>query len=311
MKKLLFPLMFVCALASCTKQETKTDTLKIAVPSGAPSLSLLDIMYDEASRNTVDILNDSSVIKSSFLNDTYDLIVAPANIGAQMYNSAENYYMLAGLTFGNLYLVSKTEFNSVSDLTNFNFISFGKDTITDMISSYILNKNNITLNTSYLSSTADTKTAFISSNNACEVYLIADPIYSVVKSNFESNSKPFYSVSLTSEWKKSANTDGFLQAALFVKKDTYENNLDLVNSYLDKIEKSINNLNNESNISTTNQKIKELNIFDFSDEVMKSAIKGSNTRYVSGKDSKEIFEATYSLNLNLIGGKLPDEEFYK
>lgn len=309
MKKLLFPLIFVLTLISCNKKENNQDYLSIAVPAGAPSLSVLDLMYDN--EYSIDVLNDSAVIKSSFLNESYDMIVAPANLGAQVYNANKNYYMLAGLTFGNLYLVSKTKFNTISDLSSFNFISFGKGTITDLVSSYVLNKNNLTLSTSYLSSTSDTKTGFISSTNENEVYLIADPIYSQVKSNFKTNSKSFYSISLTEEWNKCTNTQGFLQAALFVKKKTYLEKEELVNNYVDKIKESITNLNNESNISITNQKIKDLNIFYFSDEVMIDAIKGSNIRYLSGLESKEIFEKTYSTNLSLIGGKLPDEEFYK
>lgn len=309
MKKILFPLLFVITLASCNKQENKTETLTLASPNGAPSLSMLDLMYEN--KDSVDILNDSQVIKASMLNESYDLIIAPANLGAQMYNASSNYYMVAGLTFGNLYLVSKTQFNTISDLSNFNFISFGKGTITDLVSSYVLEENNLNLNTSYLSSTSDTKAAFISSTESNEVYLLADPIYSVLKSSFNENSKPFYSISLTSKWNELTQVDGFLQAALFVKKDTYQKRLDLVNSYLDKIEESINNLNNEKNISLTNQKIKDLNIFDFSDEVMLNAIKGSNIRYLSGLESRMIFETTYSKNLGLIGGKLPDEEFYK
>lgn len=309
MKKVLFPLMFVITIASCNKQDNKIDTLTLASPNGAPSLSILDLMYEN--KDSVDILNDSQVIKASMLNESYDLIVAPANLGAQMYNAYGNYYMVAGLTFGNLYLVSKTEFNTIKDLSGFNFISFGKGTITDLVSSYVLEENNLRLNTTYLSSTSDTKTAFISSTESNEVYLVADPIYSTLKSNFLENSKPFYSISLTSEWNKITQVDGFLQAALFVKKDTYQNKLGLVKSYLEKIEESINNLNNEKNISNTNQKIKDLNIFTFSDEVMMNAIKGSNIRYLSGIESRTIFETTYSKNLSLIGGKLPDEEFYK
>ncbi len=309
MKKVLFPLIFVITLLSCKREEAKIDTLKIASPNGAPSLSMLDLMYED--KDSVDILNDSETIKASLLNESYDLIVAPANLGAQMYNVSSNYYMVAGLTFGNLYLVSKTEFNTISDLSNFNFISFGKGTITDLVSSYVLEENNLALNTSYLSSTSDSKAAFISSTESNEVYLVADPIYSALKSNFIDNSKPFYSISLTSEWNKITQVDGFLQAALFVKKDTYEKRLDLVNGYLEKIEESINNLNDEKNINLTNQKIKDLNIFSFSDGVMMNAIKGSNIRYLTGLESRTIFETTYSKNLKLIGGKLPDEEFYK
>lgn len=311
--KLLVILLFVFILTSCTNK-TKDETLSVALPSGAPSLSSIYITKEEKDGNNktkTDILNDSSVIKASLINETYDLIVAPANLGAQIYNQNKSYYMLSGITFGNLYLVSKDEIRSLSDLNNYNFISFGKGSITDSVSTYILKENNITTNISYLTSAADTKTSFVSSNKEKEVYLLAEPLFSALKDNFTKSNKPFYYISIQEEWKKLTNLDGFLQAALFVKKDTYLNKRDLVDDYLKRLEESINNINNKDLISKNNKIIKDLGYFNFTDEVMYSATIGSNIKFITKDNLKEIFNKTYSLNLSLIGGRIPDEEFFK
>jgi hypothetical protein len=47
------------------------------------------------------------------------------------------------------------------------------------------------------------------------------------------------------------------------------------------------------------------------EKVLQSAIPGCNIKYVKASELKEMFEATYNLNLALIGGKLPDEGFYQ
>ncbi len=311
--KVLVILLFVCILISC-KSKTNDETLSVAFPSGAPSLSSIYISKEEKDGNNktkTDILNDSSVIKASLINETYDLIVAPANLGAQIYNQNKSYYMISGITFGNLYLVSKDEIESVSDLNNYNFISFGKGSITDLVSSYILKENNITTNTSYLTSAADTKTNFLSSNKEQEVYLLAEPLFSALKDNYTKNNKPFHYISVEEEWKKLTDLEGFLQAALFVKKDTYLNKRDLVDDYLKRLEESINNINNKDLIGKNNKMIKDLGYFNFTDDVMYSAIIGSNIKFITKDNLKEIFEKTYYLNLSLIGGKIPNEEFFK
>jgi hypothetical protein len=57
--------------------------------------------------------------------------------------------------------------------------------------------------------------------------------------------------------------------------------------------------------------LKELEYFDLPEKVLQSAIPGCNIKYVKASELKEMFEATYNLNLALIGGKLPDEGFYQ
>ena len=301
-------IIFILFLSSCGKNDDKT--LKIATPTGAPSLAQLDISYDvykeKEKRFEISILSGPDEIKASFLEGRYDLIYAPINIGAQIYNANKEYRLVSGITFGNLYFVSKDKIESIYDLTDKDIILFGKNTINDLIASYILTYNEIkTKSINYVSDVQASKARLIESNNN-EVYLIADPIKSVIESTLDvsilSIQDLFYDIK---------NISGFAQAGLFVKHSSYVSNTNLINEYIKLVKESINSLNNEENITKTNNMIKELKYFNYSDEIMIDAIKGSNIRFVEGLNMKNIVENTYNLNLKLLGGKLPDEDFYK
>ncbi len=301
-------IIFILFLSSCGKNDDKT--LKIATPTGAPSLAQLDISYDvykeKEKRFEISILSGPDEIKASFLEGRYDLIYAPINIGAQIYNANKEYRLVSGITFGNLYFVSKDKIESINDLTDKDIILFGKNTINDLIASYILTYNEIkTKSINYVSDVQASKARLIESNNN-EVYLIADPIKSVIESTLDvsilSIQDLFYDIK---------NISGFAQAGLFVKHSSYVSNTNLINEYIKLVKESINSLNNEENITKTNNMIKELKYFNYSDEIMIDAIKGSNIRFVEGLNMKNIVENTYNLNLKLLGGKLPDEDFYK
>jgi hypothetical protein len=301
-------IIFILFLSSCKKSDDKL--LKIATPTGAPMLAQLDISYDvykeKEKRFETSILSGPDEIKASFLEGRYDLIYAPINIGAQIYNANQSYRLLAGITFGNLYFVSKDKIDDIHDLDNKDIILFGKNTINDLIATYIINSNDIKPKTiSYVSDVQAIKANLIESNNN-EVYLIADPIKSVVESSINISV-----LSIQDLFNDLKNISGFAQAGLFVKYSSYTSNTDLINDYINLLKESINSLNKEENIIETNNKIKELKYFNFSDKVMLDAIIGSNIRFVEGKNMKNIVENTYNLNLKLLGGKLPDEYFYK
>jgi hypothetical protein len=301
-------IIFILFLSSCKKSDDKL--LKIATPTGAPMLAQLDISYDvykeKEKRFETSILSGPDEIKASFLEGRYDLIYAPINIGAQIYNANQSYRLLAGITFGNLYFVSKDKIDDIHDLDNKDIILFGKNTINDLIATYIINSNDIKPKTiSYVSDVQAIKANLIESNNN-EVYLIADPIKSVVESSINISV-----LSIQDLFNDLKNISGFAQAGLFVKYSSYTSNTNLINDYINLLKESINSLNKEENIIETNNKIKELKYFNFSDKVMLDAIIGSNIRFVEGKNMKNTVQNTYNLNLKLLGGKLPDEYFYK
>ena len=306
MKKLftILLLLFLLTITSCTS--VSNDTISIASPLGAPSLATLDIAYksrfEADSKYKFDTLSNTTDVKAAFLSSSYDFIVAPVNIGAQIYNTNQSYKLVAGLTFGNLYFVSKTKIESINDFRDKNIYLFGKNTINDIVTLSVLNKYNVEANINYNDSVNTNKTAFLADTSDA-IYLLAEPVKSAISQTLNSKGVDVYSISVNNEFSES----GFLQAGLFAKTNIKK---EIVEEVVSDIKLSISNLNKSENISTTNNKIKELEYFDLSDDVIKEAIKGSNIDFISGDKIKNIFEFTYKDSLSLIGGELPNEEFY-
>jgi hypothetical protein len=152
---------------------------------------------------------------------------------------------------------------------------------------------------------------FVANQDKDAIYLLAEPQASAAKIALNSKGINSSLLSIEELFKSKTGFDGFSQASLFVKKSTYINHKELVEDYLNKLENSISYINNLDNISNTTKMLKELEYFDLPEKVLQSAIPGCNIKYVKASELKEMFEATYNLNLALIGGKLPDEGFYQ
>lgn len=306
MKKLfiIVLLLFLLTITSCTN--VSNDTITIASPLGAPALATLDIAYkarfESDSKYKFESLSSTTDVKAAFLSNTYDFVVAPANIGAQIYNTNQSYKLVAGLTFGNLYFVSKSKIESINDFTGKNIYLFGKNTINDNVTLSVLNKYNVKANINYNDSVNTNKTAFLADTSDA-IYLLAEPIKSAISQTLKSKGMDVYSISVNKEFSE----NGFLQAGLFVKSNIKS---ETVEEVVSDIKLSISNLNKGENISDTNNKIRKLEYFDLSDEVIEEAIKGSNLDFISGDRIKNIFDITYKESLSLIGGELPNEEFY-
>ena len=105
MRKLYTLIPLITLLASCTNGANpslrKTD-LKIISPQGAPAVS----MYNFVNRLTT-VMNPQSELIPQFLQNNYDIIVAPAKGGlTSIVKKNAEYKMAAVVTFGNFALVS-------------------------------------------------------------------------------------------------------------------------------------------------------------------------------------------------------------
>lgn len=112
MKKVISVLMILSLLlVGCGTSSKKAEELKILTPNGAPSLSLLSVYKDINENGEVKIVEGSDLISSELVkkDSSYDVIIAPINLGCKLIEGGKTDYKLAGiLTWGNLYLVENT-----------------------------------------------------------------------------------------------------------------------------------------------------------------------------------------------------------
>ena len=129
MKKIVYVLVAVCLMSVfCLCGCGKSQPLKVYVPDGAPSLSLVSLMaenYEIGGKQTHYEIVSSEKIAGLVANKSASLAVLPTNLATKV--CGEEYKILSVMTFGNLYILGKG------------------DDISQMLgnSLYVLNLNNV------------------------------------------------------------------------------------------------------------------------------------------------------------------------
>lgn len=296
-------LLLLALLLTMTSCGPKDDyKLTIVSPSGAPAISIADLAYNQKDEYTFELNKSPQILQASFLANQADIILAPINMGATMYNKTGNYVLGATITWGNLYFASQIENFALETMNDKDLVFFGKDTINQYVVESILEHNNVEAKSiTYLESTNLTQGQLIGNKNS--IVLVAEPSLSVAKSKVDGIS----SISVQELYKDMTNSDSYPQAGCFIRKQTIEEHKSVVDSFIKDLKISCNKANKE--VSTIASYSAELE-FGGTKEVLENAIPNSNIKFVKAIDSKEQIELLFSEALNYCGGKLPDDEFY-
>lgn len=302
MKK-LFSFLFVVVLMLTTSCSKKDDyKMSIAAPSGAPAISIAEMCYNQKDNYDFQINKTADVLQSMFLSAEADVIIAPINLGATMYNKNGNYVLASVLTWGNLFFASQITNFQLSDMNGKDVIFFGQNTINQYIVDLVLEHNDINVNNiTYLADTKLTQAQLISNKDA--IVLVAEPALSVAKMKVDG----INSISVQELYSQMNDTGSYPQAGCFLKKTTIDNHKKLVENFIDDLNYSVEKVSTD--INTIAGYAEELNMGG-TQQVLEKAILNCNIAYKSAKESKIQIEALFNNALKYCGGKLPDDEFY-
>lgn len=309
MKKILFyfsMVLFIFIISSCDKGESQT--VKIMVPGGAPTLGFVKMKYDSEKilnyNIEYDLTSGPDLLSSAITSKSHQIVVAPSNMGAKLYSINKTYIYAGTLTFGNLYLVSTGEL-TIDNLSGKSICAFGKNSTPDIILRKILEDQDV--NISYSNSGIDV--SLLVAAGTCEIALLAEPELSELKADV--NIKTI--IDLQEEYEKISENLSYPQAGIFINKAFAEENMEFVEAFLTEVEASVNFLNNEKEkVSDYYQKLKLKPLR--TKAVLINSIPGSNVGFLSSSESKELIEQYFGIimefNPNLIGNTLPDDDFY-
>ncbi len=305
MKKFLLVFLFIIIffMFGCNKSEIK---IKIIVPNGIPSIAQSYLEYNQENYNySIDRVTGPSPLIAAFTSGSHDIIIAPINIGANLYQKQSPYQLAGVLTWSNLQLISRTEILSVNDLSGKNISAYGEGAIPEMIIAYLFNNLNLEIpaNISYQASSAqESLIKFMQNENM--IAILSEPVTSSAKTIIDN----LYVIDLGELWTEITNFAVFPQAGIFVHKEL---NKLVVNKYLDELSLSANYSLNEP--KQTSEFCLELD-YPYESSIIETAIPFSGIDYQSNSESKLIVETFLEMILTfkpeLIGGSLPDEEFY-
>ena len=297
-KVLILALLF--GLTSCgTKDDYK---LSITAPSGAPAIAIADLAYNHADEYTLNLNKDASILQASFIGNQEDIIIAPINLGATMYNKNGNYVLGAMLTWGNLYFASRINDFTLASMNDKDVVFFGQNTINQYVVESVLDHNNIEPKSiTYLAATNLTQAQLIADENA--IVLVAEPALSVAKNKVQG----ITSISVQELYSEMTNSGSYPQAGCFIRKQTIEEHKSVVDAFIKDLQTSAKKVNKNTEEVAGNAE--ELQ-FGGTKAVLTNAIPNCNINFVKAVDCKDEVNTLFANALNYCGGKLPDDSFY-
>ncbi|MCF7924299.1 MAG: hypothetical protein K9L64_04230 [Candidatus Izimaplasma sp.] len=302
MKKILI-IIFIGLLVGC---QTHEKEYKVIVPNGTPSIAQSHIEYNQNELNySIDRVSGPQSLVAAFTSGNYDFIIAPINLGANLYQKQSPYQLAAIITWGNLQFISNTQIDDLSDLEGETIIAFGEGTINQMILETVINSYDYIdppIIDYSASSTQESMMMFLQEEN--QIAVLAEPTTSIAKTMTES----IYSLDISTLWKGIVGQSSFPQAGVFVN-----NNLTTqeITTYLEYLEISINFALENPEITGIN--CQEMN-YPFSDDIITNSIHQIHYEYKLISEVKPtittFMEMIYNFNPELIGDFLPNDEFY-
>ena len=301
MKKILVSLLFIIVL-SLTACNNKKDKITVLVPNGTPAIAQSKMEYEMDSSNyQIERVSGPSPLIAAITSKSHDIIIAPLNIGANLYNKDAKYQLAGVLTWNNLQIISRSEIN-LDNFTYSTILAFGEGAIPEMIISYLLADYNPPAIDYSASSAQESFLAFMQNENSMAI--VSEPVTTIAKTEIEG----LYVYDLSDLWTEKTSLEKFPQAGVFVKEDL---DIEVVEKYLTTLKSAA--LFTVLNPEETSSFCEELDS-PFEKEVIKAAIPLS---YISFHNADEsIVEIEYFFNMildfkgELIGDKLPDENFY-
>lgn len=301
MKKTLSILLgFIVSLTLIGCGANYDEPLKVIVPNGAPALS--QIFMQENENYEVSVVNGADPLVAAFGSGSHDFIFAPTNLGAKLYNSGINYQFIAAVTFGNYYLVSMEDNFTLESLEDKEIVVFGQNSTSDIVLRYVLGENDINPTYRYVDSVGTANAEFVLDNDI--IILSAEPMLSILANSVSG----FNTIDLQAEYQEITGEDSYPQAGVFAKASLDSR---YVRDFLNALEDSIDEVN--SDLDSTVAKAAELE-YSFPESVLRGAIPNSNIGFEKASDVREDLEAYFNIILDmngaLIGGQLPDDDFY-
>lgn len=317
MKKILTLILTIILGVSAVGCNLTSKEVKIISGNSLDGISISKLIKEENEikkgyNTTYNIENKKEKLEKSLDNEKYDIAIVPTDMATKVYNKNSNYQICASIGEGSYYLVTSdptiTGFNST--LLNKDVAIIEKNSMIDIISKSILNKNNIDdskVNFKYVSSAPEIVTTLALGNIRTGIV----PETSLTTLLYKHSGLKILT-STNEAYEKAFNIkEGYSQFSIIVKKDFAKDNKEYVNEFLSKVKSSIDFVN--KNPLQAGAYGEELSI-PIKPQVLSKAIKRCNLKFIIvdefKNNYKELFNILYNYNKEAVGGTVIDESIY-
>lgn len=336
MKKILALLLIVTALmlsfSSCSlfssDEEVDETVIRIAYMNGPTGMGMAKLINDNGGTDGNEKYQfvkytDASLATADLIAGKIDMACIPTNTAATLYNKTEKINVLALNCLNSLFLMTKTgtQINDLSDLENKTIYTIQNGTPA-VILRYLLAESGINaiVKTSIgegddeKAITAPTDLAPLLISGKIDIALVPEPVATAAPLKIASQQKDYtytVAIDITDAW-ASISDSPVAMGCIIANKDFVSEHKSVVDSFLEEYKSSIEYISNPQNIDTAAQYVVDAGVLDAVPAAKKSLTNlGVAIAYVDGAEMKSTLVAFYNaIGANLIGGKLPDDEFY-
>ncbi|MBI9053742.1 MAG: ABC transporter substrate-binding protein [Bacteroidales bacterium] len=316
MKRYLLLLIFISTIFSACNSKKEDQQIKIATLKGPSAMGMVKMIENlNENKNSdieITIYNEPIRVRKLMLKGEVDFAILPTTMGAILYNKGVPYQLAAIPVWGTLYLFGNdTSITTWDDLKGKKINLMAKGMTPDVLFKQLLIKNNIDpekdVTLDYTFPTHIDLANAVAAGQA-ELGVISEPLVSLV---MQKNKKVAPIFDLNTEWQKVYEKIPIAQTALLVNKDFAANNKEQLQFILNEYKNSTDWVNN--NIEDAAKLIVKYKILPNA-EVAESSIPRSNLNFIEAntlkKQISDYFQIFYEMNPDIIGGKIPDKNFY-
>ncbi|MDD4107452.1 MAG: ABC transporter substrate-binding protein [Prolixibacteraceae bacterium] len=311
--KILLWITLIFLLGSCSRKSDKSSytIAPLKGPSSMGMICLIDsLAVTDAGNIKVKITDEPIQVRKMMLDGDADFAILPTTMAAILYNKGLDYKLIAIPVWGTLYLFGNdTTISNWGDLKGRTVHVMARGMTPDVLFRNLLIMNgvkpdqDITLDYSFPTH-IDLANAVAAGR--AELAVISEPLVSLVMKK-NRNVRPVFDLNM--EWEKLQGIP-MAQTAFIVKGSLIRDNPQLVEQVIKAYENSSLRVNN--NTQNAAELIVKYGILP-DIEVALQSIPRSNLHFVRANTVKAEINAYlkvfYDMNPEIIGGKLPDENF--
>jgi NitT/TauT family transport system substrate-binding protein len=302
LKKILVLLLLFVTLGLSACGGDEAHQMRVMVPNGIPAIAQSYIEHEQSDLYEIDRVSGPQPLVAAFTSSSHDVIIAPVNLGANLYNKQSPYLLAGIITWSNLQIISHAPIHSLTDLQNEHILAFGQGATPQIIIDYLFSQQQISVNMDYVGSSAqESYLNFLQTDDG--IAIVSEPVTSTAKANDAS----LYVFDLADLWIQTTGMPLFPQAGIFVHQDLSS---DAIDQYLNDIEDAAYiALDRPSVIAGYCENLD----YPFERDIIEEALSNSGIAYQSSDQAMEaiyeFLQLIYDFKPQLIGGMIPDEDW--
>lgn len=305
--------------STITSKAYESQDIKVAALKGPTAIGMVKLMNDNEDKKTANnytfqIEAAADAFTADLIKGNVQIAAMPCNAAATLYNKSNGKVSVVGInTLGVLYILdNKGEVTNVSDLKGRTIYTTGKGTTPEYTLRYLLNTNGIDPDKDVhieFKSEASEVAAIMASAKEETVAMLPQPFATTVLMN---NKEARIALDVTKEW-ENVSKDGstVVTGVIVVNTEYYNNHKAAVDKFLEEYKLSADYVN--ANVDEVLTLVEKYGITKAA--VAKQAIPKCNITIITGSDAKDkiskYLNVLYEANPASVGGKLPEDNFYK